>query len=85
MSLLAILATGFGLVGASGFYLQSYKVFKRKSSADVSIPSFSIFSLGMFFWVLYGFELKNPPMIIANLVGLIGAVSVISLSLHFKR
>jgi len=85
MSLLAILATVFGLIGAIGFYIQALKVFKRKSSEDVSIPSFVIFSLGMFFWLLYGIELIDRPLLIANTVGLIGGILVISLSVYYRK
>tara|TARA_Y100000310_G_scaffold313669_1_gene362301 strand:+ start:657 stop:914 length:258 start_codon:yes stop_codon:yes gene_type:complete len=85
MTLLAILATFFGVVGAIGFYLQAFKVFKRKSSADVSIPSFIIFSLGMFFWLLYGIELRDSPLLIANTVGLVGGLLVISGSLYYRN
>jgi len=85
MSLLAVLATVFGLVGAIGFYIQAFKVLKRKSSEDVSIPSFIIFSLGMFFWLLYGLELKDSPLLIANTVGFIGGMLVVSSSVYYRK
>ena len=85
MTVLAVLATVFGLVGAIGFYIQAWKVFQRKSSDDISIPSFVIFSLGMFFWLLYGVELQDFPLLIANTVGLIGGISVIGLGVYYRQ
>ena len=30
------------LIGASVYYIQSYKIFRRKSAADLSITSYSL-------------------------------------------
>ncbi len=55
------------------FYLQSYKIFTSKSAQDVSGIGFFISFIGLTSWLIYGLLLKNKPLIIANIVGVIGA------------
>ena len=85
MLILAVLATISGIVASSAYYPQAYRIFKGKSAKDISLSTFSMFSLGIFFWLLYGFELRNLPIIIPNVVALVGCVLVISLSIYYKR
>jgi MtN3 and saliva related transmembrane protein len=65
-----------GPIGNLMFYFQFYKIFDEKSSASVSLTGFSISVIAMTSWLLYGILLKNKPLIIANLVGAIGAILV---------
>ena len=56
------------------FYLQAYKIFINKSADTVSGPGFLISIIGLSSWLLYGILLKNKPLIIANIFGVIGAI-----------
>lgn len=66
-----------GPIGNLMFYFQSYEIFKTKSSGSVSFIGFSISVIAMVSWLIYGIMLKNKPLIIANLVGTLGAVLVV--------
>lgn len=54
------------------FYLQAYKIFTYKSAGDFSISGFVISLIGLSSWLIYGLILKNKPLIIANVFGVIG-------------
>lgn len=70
-TILAILATIFGTLGAFSSVPQIYKIFKRKSAKDISIATYSIVLLGTISWFLYGIQLKDFPLIFSNGVALI--------------
>ncbi|RYE06058.1 MAG: hypothetical protein EOP33_02315 [Rickettsiaceae bacterium] len=66
-----------GPVGNLMFFFQAYKIFTTKIATSISILGFSLSMLGLSSWLLYGFLLKNKPLILANLVGVIGALAVL--------
>jgi len=77
MTILSFLATIFGSLMALSNLPQAYKIFKRKSARDISIITGFILFIGAIIWVLYGIEIKNPPIIIANSIGVFGITLVI--------
>jgi uncharacterized protein with PQ loop repeat len=69
------------LVGIGGnlfFYIQAWEIFARKSAGDVSLPAFSVALWAVSSWLAYGLVLRNPVLIAANIVAIIGAGSVIA-------
>jgi MtN3 and saliva related transmembrane protein len=66
MTILATLASIFGVVNACANVPQIYKIFKRKSAKDISIITYSFLSVGSFVWILYGLEIRNIPVLILN-------------------
>lgn len=75
--------TYIGLVAAFcttvAFFPQVWQVFKTGNVDGISIPMYSIFTVGVAFWLLYGVVLKDPPMIIANVITLVLAGTVLLL------
>jgi len=63
-----------GIAGNMMFYLQAYKIFVQKSAQDVSGIGFLISFIGLSSWLLYGLLIKSKPLIIANVVGVAGAM-----------
>lgn len=55
------------------FYLQAYKIFISKSAQDISGIGFCMSFIGLSSWLIYGFLLKNKPLIISNIFGVTGA------------
>jgi MtN3 and saliva related transmembrane protein len=44
---------------------QVIKTYKSRSAADLSLKMFSLFSLGVLLWLIYGFINKDLPLILA--------------------
>ncbi len=84
-ALLAVLATITGVIGSLGIYPQAFKIIKRKSCNDVSLLTFAIFIPGGIIWVLYGISLNNIPVIVSNLLGLIGSLCVTIAYFIYKK
>lgn len=63
---------------------QSLKVIQTKHTKDLSLGMYSIFTLGIVLWLLYGLFLKNPPIIIANAVSVIFSSIILVMKLKYK-
>jgi MtN3 and saliva related transmembrane protein len=63
---------------------QLVKVWKTKSTQDISLGMFSLFSAGVFLWFVYGILLKDLPIIIANFLGFIQAFIILVFKVKYK-
>jgi len=59
-----------------GYFAQTYKIVKRKNAEGVSILAYLLFSFGIIIWLIYGVSINSIPIIISNIVYLIGSLSV---------
>jgi MtN3 and saliva related transmembrane protein len=63
---------------------QLVKVWKTKSTKDISLGMFSLFCSGVFLWFVYGILMKDLPIIIANFLGFIQAFIILMLKVKYK-
>lgn len=78
MTLLASLATITGVFLGLGGLPQAIKIFRTKSAKDIAPESSVIGVIGSFIWILYGLELKNLPIVIPNILGIILATIILT-------
>ena len=50
---------------------QIYKIWKNKSSKDVSLATTVFYLFGVSVWLVYGFLISDFPLIIGNAVGVV--------------
>ena len=76
--------TVLGLVAASlstfAGLPQLLKVWKTRSTHDLSVITLCMGSIGAVLWLFYGFIIGSLPLLLGNAVGL----SILSLTLYFK-
>jgi MtN3 and saliva related transmembrane protein len=65
------------------FVPQIIKILKDKEAKDISIGMYLIFTFGVMFWLIYGILLNEYPIIIANSITLIFAVTVLILKYKY--
>ncbi|GGY25285.1 SemiSWEET family sugar transporter [Paludibacterium paludis] len=74
------IATYMAIVGPLGnmlFYFQAYQIFHDRTAGSVSLPGFAISLVALSSWLAYGIHIKDKPLVIANAVGLLGAIWVV--------
>jgi len=80
--------TILGLVAAAltviAFFPQLMKVWKTKSTKDISLGMFSIFSLAVFLWFVYGILINDPPVTIANFLVFVQAFAILMFKVKYK-
>jgi MtN3 and saliva related transmembrane protein len=69
----------------AAFVPQLVRVLRMRSARDVSLPTFVMFSVGVFLWLLYGFYIGSKPVIASNGVTLLLSVSILILKLRYGR
>jgi MtN3 and saliva related transmembrane protein len=77
-----------GLIAASfttiALLPQLMKVWKTKSTRDISTGMFLLYSSGVFLWFVYGVYLNNLPIILANSLGFIQALVILMFKAKYK-
>lgn len=66
------------------FVPQVVKTYKSKSAASLSLGMFLFFTGGIVLWLIYGIMINEYPIIAANVVTLILAVTLIYFKLRYK-
>jgi len=69
----------------AAFVPQLVRVIRLRTARDISLPTFLMFSLGVFLWLVYGILTGSKPIIASNSVTLVLSVSILVLKLRFDR
>ena len=76
-TLLAIIASSWGIAMALSPTLQIRHMIARRSSAGISIPYLGVLVIGFVLWFAYGVALDNWALIIPNTIAfVVGATTI---------
>ena len=78
--ILGILA---GLLCAVSFIPQALKIFRTKQAKDLSVMTFSLLSLGIFLWLIYGILIEELPVILANSFILVLCLLILAMKIKY--
>lgn len=85
MNILQIATTIVGTIMSLGYFPQAYKIYKSKSSKNISFLTFSVFAIGTLLWVIYGFSIKDMTIIFSFIPGVIGSWLILFLAFKYKN
>ncbi|MCX7767849.1 MAG: SemiSWEET transporter [Flavobacteriales bacterium] len=71
---------GAGLTTLS-FVPQALKSLLSRNTQGISLLMYTVFVLGLCFWLAYGFVLQSVPVIVANIITLLLAGLILALKL----
>jgi len=74
-----------GTIMSFSNFLQAYRIWKNKSSRNVSIMMFFILFIGMLSWLLYGIAILSFPLIFTNIIGISAIATVIVLWFMYRQ
>ena len=74
-----------GMLTTIAFLPQVIKTWKSRSAKDLSLGMFSLFCLGVVLWLAYGLLVMDIPVIVANLLTLMLASTLLFFKLRFKE
>ncbi len=80
-----LLVSIFGILMSIGHFPQAYKIYKNKSSKDVSLITYVIFFVGGIIWLIYGIIINEFPIIISFIIGVIGTSLVLFLIFRYSK
>ena len=67
------------------FVPQLVRVWRLKTAEEISRTTFLVFSVGTFIWLVYGLIIGSLPVILANGVTFVLAVTLLSLKVGYDR
>ncbi|MDB5811530.1 MAG: hypothetical protein JWN94_3652 [Betaproteobacteria bacterium] len=84
---MALSETSIGFVAAIlttlSFVPQIVKVWRTRKTHDISVGMYSLFTLGVGLWLVYGVMIDSWPVIAANFVTLLFAGTILGLKMRF--
>lgn len=89
MELSGWLTTLIGLVAGvcttAALVPQAVRVWRLKRADEIALSTFLLIAFGTAIWVVYGFLISSVPVILANAVTLVLALSIVGLKLTYDR
>lgn len=88
MTTFSFSATWVGMAAAllttAAFVPQAIKVWRSRSTKDISLAMFTLMVAGIVLWLSYGILIDDVPLIIANAVTLILAGAILVAKIRFR-
>ncbi len=84
MDFVNLLGIAAGTLTTIAFVPQVIKTWRTRSGEDISTGMFLLFSSGVLLWLLYGVALNAAPIIIANSITLVLALTIILLKVRYR-
>lgn len=73
-----------GTLTTISFVPQLTKVWRSRSTKDISLAMYVIISTGIALWLVYGIVIGSLPVILANAVTLVIAVMILVLKIRYR-
>jgi MtN3 and saliva related transmembrane protein len=88
MTTLSLSPTWIGMAAAllttAAYAPQAIKVWRSRSTKDISLAMFSMMVTGITLWLIYGILINDVPLILANAVTLIFAAAILIAKIRFR-
>ena len=84
MSLINTIGTIAAIISTASFVPQVWHTFKTRDVRGISLSMYSVFTVGVSCWLVYGLLLGAWPIIIANAITLTLAISILVMKLRFR-
>ena len=83
MSMERIIGLGAATLTTISFIPQVWRSWKTRDTRGISLSMYAVFTLGIALWLVYGVLLGDLPIILANIVTLALALTVLALKLRY--
>ncbi len=74
-----------GTLTTLSFLPQVFRVWRTRSTGDISLAMYAVFCTGVFLWILYGYWIGSWAVILANILTLILAGFILVMKIYFER
>jgi MtN3 and saliva related transmembrane protein len=85
MTLLALIATAYGLLAAGSSLLEAARLLRSGSADEISLGFLGVLPGGYLVWLVYGISAGDDPLIITDAVGLAASTITLSIAARLRR
>ena len=79
-----IIGLSAGILCMVSFLPQVAKIVRTKQTKDLSLITFSLLSLGVFLWLIYGILIGELPIILSNAVIFVLSLLIVKMKIKYK-
>lgn len=79
-----LIGAAAGTLTTAAFVPQVLKTWRAKSAKDLSLGTFSLFSLGVLLWLTYGLWTRDLAVTVSNALTLLLALAMLVMKIRFK-
>jgi MtN3 and saliva related transmembrane protein len=83
-TVLGWLVSVVGVATGIAYVPQAMRIWRRRSSEDVSILTYALFLGGQLVYLVYGIRIAQWPLIVGMAANIAGSVAVIGSALRFR-
>ena len=83
MNYVEILGFTAATLTTSSFLPQVIKIWKTRSTKDISLSMYAVLSLGIFLWLLYGVFIRSWPVIGANAICFVLCITILAFKIRY--
>lgn len=73
-----------GTLTTAAFVPQVVKTWRTRSTHDISLGMFALFSTGLVLWLVYGVLIGSLPIVVSNIITLALALTILFFKLRYK-
>jgi MtN3 and saliva related transmembrane protein len=73
-----------GTLTTTAFVPQVVKVWRTRSTHDISLWMFALFNAGLVLWLVYGAMIGSLPIVVSNIITLALALTILFFKLRYK-
>ena len=84
MTLTDLIGTLAAVLTTISFLPQALHTFRTKDVRGISLGMYSVFTVGVAMWLVYGLLLNAWPVVIANCITLALASAILAMKLRYK-
>jgi len=83
-SVLRVLVGAVGVGSGAAYLPQAVRIWKRRSSDDVSLFTYLLFLVGQVIWLTYGIRFDHLEIVLGMAANLAGSLAVVLSALRFR-
>lgn len=84
MQLIDIVGTLAAILTTASFVPQAWHTFRTRDVRGISLGMYSVFTVGVACWLVYGLLLSAWPIVIANCITLALAATILVMKLRYR-
>ena len=81
MNLIDSIGTVAATLTTASFFPQAWHTFKTRDVSGISVGMYSMFTLGVGLWLIYGIVIESWPLIVTNALTFLFALSILLMKL----
>jgi MtN3 and saliva related transmembrane protein len=68
---------GAAILTTAAYIPQTVKVLRERHTQSISLGMYSLISMGIFLWLVYGYMIGSPSVMLANGITLVMSVTIL--------